>query len=408
MPPGASILMRGLGMRGTSRYIKNKKRGTKDPGAYDRPTVFCHDGVNYPVPPEFRGDEQFEIPPYMTDEDTAMAYDKYLENPLRSSEGLSQDYAWRLFEHERSKWARQGFISPYKDYRSRVARDDLEFRLWRYWHPKREEIKERINEGYDDLYGYGDRGRDQDPYRRPRDAVNYKPPPLRRRGLVDHRDPKNCPPYPAYGINEGRRGTYRRPRERFEARRDRNPREYSTARTTQGRRGAGRPFYSAYVPTRGRERSRVHDGYGPRREEIPAFIPRDFHHHRHGLDFEADDDDEDEEDARSQQSHQSFIRHRPRRHRPLPPHIVYPRAPPYYGRPLGQGGRRHGRHEDDDDIDDVLADELFRGRGAHMGHRRHPFSMGREGGRFRMGRRGYEDEGLDYGFSGDEDDEFDF
>ena len=388
MPPGASILMRGLGMRGTSRYIKNKKRGTENPGAYDRPTVLNHDGDgdSYSVPPGFRGDGQFGFPPYTPDEGTTMASKK----SLRSSEGLSEDYVWRLFEHERSKWARQGFISPYKDYRSRAARDDLEFRLWRHWHPEREKIKKWMNEeddkrygrphdpinndprsygGLPGGYGYDDRGHDQEPYRQRRGAVNYKRPSHHRRGLVDHRDPRNCPPYPP-------------------------------ARTTQGPRDTRSPPYPEYVPTRGQGHSRVYAEYDPRGEEIPAFFPRDLRHHRHGPDYEAYEDKENE-DTESQQSLQSFIRDRDRRRRPLSPQIIYPRAPPYYGRRLGHR-RRHGRHENN--IDEELANELFRGRGAYMDHGRHAYGIEREGGRFGMGRRNYEDERLDYGFSAGEDD----
>lgn len=442
MPPGAAILMRGLGMRGTGRYIKNRKRGSKESGAYDRPKVFWHDGDgdNCPVPPQFSGDERFGIPPYITDGDTALATFKYLENPSRSSGGLPEDYLWRLFEYERSQWARQGFISPYKKYRDRAARDVLEFTLWRHWHPNQEDVEVGMNEDDDQRYGrphdfindepqpygrlprghgYDDHRPDQEQYRQRRSAASYNRPPYRKRGRVDHRDPRNCPPYPRYGINQVRRGAHRPPLERFEVRRDRHQRRYSTPGGFQGPKGRtpyseydiprnraqqrpfGPPIRDYCVPARERGGSRVYGGYEPQREEIPAFIPPDLRRYPHGLDYEHDED-EDEEEAGSQYSNQSFVRNRRHRHRrPPSPRIIYESLPPYYGRPRG-----HGRHEDD--IDDEFVDGLFHGRGAHMGRGRRPYSIGREAGRFRMGRRSYDDEGLDYGFSGDEDDDDDF
>ena len=147
MPPGASLLMRGLGMREIDRQ---HKRGRTDLRKYDRPKTSSHDrhGGNYPVPLGVHGNRNIEFPPYMTDEDIALLGDRYIDRYDGSLGGLSDDYVWRRFEFDRSQLRRQGHISPYKHVRSREARDRLEFQDWLRSQPDREMLEAILARGH--------------------------------------------------------------------------------------------------------------------------------------------------------------------------------------------------------------------------------------------------------------------
>ena len=145
MPPGASLLMRGLGMREMDRNIKNNKRGRKDFDKYDRPKPLSHNrhGGDYPIPPGIHDNRNIDFAPYMTDEEIALLGGRYLDRHQGSLGGLSDDPVWRLFEWERSQQRRQGYISPFKNVQGRKARERLEFEDWLRSRPDREEL-ERI------------------------------------------------------------------------------------------------------------------------------------------------------------------------------------------------------------------------------------------------------------------------
>ena len=133
MPPGASLLMRGLGMRATERSIKNKKPGRGDLGNFNRPRPFLHDGDGgiYPMPLGAHGNRDIEFPPYMTDEDIALLPARYLDGHQGSLGGLSDNYLQSLFEYERSRARRQGrWTSRFRGVRPRSRRDLLEFYDW--------------------------------------------------------------------------------------------------------------------------------------------------------------------------------------------------------------------------------------------------------------------------------------
>ena len=438
MPPGASLLMRGLGMRGTDKYIKDQQRGRKVTGNYNRPKVFQHHGDNYPVDPrELYGDEPFQLPPGYAKYNTALVTGKYLDDSRRKSEGLSKDYIWRLFEYNRSQWPLYGFISPHKHDRGRARRDEQEFRLWHHWHPVREKLQEIMNEEADEEYDspydridndaqlrgvlpgpdrYLARRRYQQPYGQRRGAVSHNRPRHHQRGLVDHRNPIYRPPYPGFDTDLIQRGTERRPQGPHGIRREKNPRQHPPTRRLQGPRGTGHPQHPPYgilgngmqqgrfgqppgdyYPTRPNRGNHVlFDHYDILDDNGPFFVPRREHPHHRPHALHEEDEDEDEEDTMSQHSTGSYVRR-------LSPEIVYPVPAPYHGRPLGHHSRRHGRHEDNiDDEDDE--DELFLGRRGNMGRRGGVYGLGREGGRIRVGPRGYDREDLGYVFSGDEDD----
>ena len=97
MPPGASLLMRGLGMRATDRHIKTQKRGRGDIDKYNRPVA---SGSRYP------------------------------DGRQGSLGGLSDDRRQCSFEYERAQLQRQGYISPHRNVRPRSTRNKLEFQDW--------------------------------------------------------------------------------------------------------------------------------------------------------------------------------------------------------------------------------------------------------------------------------------
>lgn len=141
MPPGASLLMRGLGMRTTERPIKNKKRGRGDLEKFNRPTPFLHDGDGgiYPVPLGAHGNRDLEYPPFMTDEEIALLPAGYLDGYQGSLGGLSDNYVQSLFEYERSRARRQGrWVSGRSDVRPGLKRDRLEFDHWLSRRPDRD------------------------------------------------------------------------------------------------------------------------------------------------------------------------------------------------------------------------------------------------------------------------------
>ena len=154
MPPGASMLMKGLGMRGTDRHIKNLSRSRGDLDPFNRPKPFLHnrDGGNHPMPVGVHGNGSLVFAPYMTDEEIALVGTRYLESHQGTPLGVPDSYVWLLFEHQRSHWRRLGYLSPYKDFRGRAARDELEFELWLYWHPDRAELKRMMNDEYGRRY----------------------------------------------------------------------------------------------------------------------------------------------------------------------------------------------------------------------------------------------------------------
>ena len=425
MPPGASILMRGLGMRDTERHIKNKHRGRKDLDNYNRPKplLLNGDGGIYPMPGGVRGNRSFKFPPYMADEDMALVGTNYLDAPQGALGGLKGGYVWRLFEYERSQWPRQGFISPYRGHRGRATRDELEFELWLQWHPNRGTLEEKMDGDYGRGYvrppncihndlrkfsrligelGHSGFGLNQEPYRPRRGRTGHKRPPHRQRGFIDIRDPKYRPPYPDYGTNGIHRGTHRPPFETFPGRRGRHSRRYRPPRIFPDARNAfrsphpmfgdpghgmrrgslGRPVEDYYPSTGGRTHPRIYAGFDPRSQGRDLFvprIPRPRHPHHHLPD--EDEFDFEDEDSGSQRS---FIR----------------RPPPFHSGPLRPD--RYETYMDDED-----EDEFFGGRGGYLGRGRDSFGIGGERGMFGYGNRGYGRGEVDYGFSGDDDDVYD-
>ena len=138
MPPGASLLMRGLGMRELDRHIKTQKRGRRDLNKYDRPMSL-----------EVHRKRNIGVSPYLTDEDIALLDGRYPDGHHGSLGGLSDDYVWRLFEYERSLLLRQGIISPFENVRGREARKNLEFELWLRTHSDRERLEAIMARGHD-------------------------------------------------------------------------------------------------------------------------------------------------------------------------------------------------------------------------------------------------------------------
>ena len=148
MPPGASLLMRGLGMREIDRHIKSHKRGRKELDKYDRPKPFLPNrhGGDYPMPLGVHNNRSIEFAPYTTGEDITLLGSRYLDGHHGSLGGLPDDYVWRLFEWERS---RQGYISPFKNVHGRKARERMEFEDWLRSRPDREELEAIRARGHD-------------------------------------------------------------------------------------------------------------------------------------------------------------------------------------------------------------------------------------------------------------------
>lgn len=387
MPPGASLIMRGIGMRQIDREMKDHNRGRAEPGKYDRPKVFYQDDHYYYVPRGTRGTRghgNFETPPYMNDE----AFNKHRGN----SAGLSGDPVTREFQYDRSLWSRRGYTSPFKYNRSRSERNRLEFELWLYHHPRRESVVRRISK------------MDPDDPRLRRPSGHHQ------RGWVDIRDPRYCPPYSAhYHDREDRGGRIGPPHWASIGGRDTHPPHhpgFDVPRHKKRRESFGEPFGGYYPPNRGRGPSHIPPYYDPRADGGDMFAPPiDSRHPRHypprhpgpyedpyNFDFDFDSDI-----SSQSSSTDSFDRPPHHRRRHPSPHIVYPNPPPYYGGPLRDShrhGRRHKSYLDDEDDED----EMYRGRGT--------FGHGRHGGRFRSGRRGFERGDGEYGFSGDEDDRY--
>ena len=421
------MLMKGLGMREMDRYIKDEKKGRNYSGNYNRPKFFFHNGINYPVPPELYNDKPYQIIDY---EDYVTQ--EYLAEPGRSFEGLAENPILRQFEYDRSQWSRQGFISPFKDVRGRALRDEGEFKLWRYWHPHRERIEEimdrQFDEGYNKEYnliggnprqrgrppgimGQAHRKARVEPHRQRRDFATYNRPSHRQHGLIDIRDPKNCPPYPTSGINSIQIAPEGLPSSTYQHPRGRHPQRYPAGIRVPGTRDINRAPHPVYGSRGGygepprrpgphigdnrrhgleRERPLIYDdGYETQDEWRPEFIHPGIH--RHYPFTNDDDDDDDEHDIHSHHSTGSYQRHP----RGPSPRIIYSPLAPYYGRPLGHSRRIH-RHDLEIDDEDEYEDELFRRSGRYGRPRRGHYDIG-------IGRRGYDGDDLDYGFSGDED-----
>ena len=423
-----------------------EKKGRNYSGNYNRPKYFFHNGVNYPVPPELHNDKPYHVHDY---EDYGVTQ-KYLDEPGRSSEGLAKNTVTRQFEYDRSQWPRQGFISPFKDVRGRALRDEGEFKLWRYWHPHQERIEElmdrEFDEGYNREYNHiggnpRQRGRPPriignahrkvrlEPHRQRRDLAIYDRPSHRQHGSIDIRDPKNRPPYPTSGMNSIQIGKADLPSSIYQHARGRHPQRYPAGIRVPGSRETNRAPHPAYETRggygeppgrlsphiidnrghtlRGRRPLNYDDDYEFQDEGRPEFIhPGISRHptlHGHHPFTNDDDDDEDKDDTHSHHSTGSYQRHR----RGLSPHIVYPPFHPYHGRPLGHS-RRIDPHEFVIDHENEYEDELFRRSGRYVRPRRghYGIGIGREGGPVRVGRRGYDGDDLDYGFSGDEDEIF--
>ena len=429
------MLMKGLGMREIDRYIKDEKKGRNHSGNHDRPKYFLHNGDNHPVPPHLHGDKPYKIPDY---EYYGIELDpvtrKYLDEPGRSSEGLARNRITRRFEYDRSQWPRLGFISPAKEVRGRALRDEQEFKLWRYWHPRREVIEEMMDEDFDGGYNREyirvggnprQRGRPPgiieqahrkgrvEPHRPHRAFATYDRPSHRQQGLIDITDPRNRPPYPSSGINSIQIAPEGLPNSIYQRARGRHPQRYPAGVRVPGFRDtlrAPHPAYETrggYGEPSGRPGPHVHmrDNHGHRLgrrnpliydnvyetqdEGRPEFNHPDIHPH---YPFTNDDEDEDEHDTHSHHSTGSYQRHR----RGLSPDYVYPQLPPYYGRPLGHS-RRNNRHELEFVDENEFEDELFSGR--YVRPRRGYHGIG-------IGRRGYDGDDLNYGFSGDDDEFF--
>lgn len=431
MPPGASLLMKGLGMREIDRHIKGEKKGRKYSGEYDRPKWFFHDGVNYRVPPEYHSNVPCTSDPVDDYGMLSPETQKYLDKPGRSSEGLGKDPVRGTFELDRSQWRSLGFISPYEGVQGRIERDQKEYVFWLFHN--RERVEEMMNQDFDERdwpYNYlaNHAQRRRSPLRVIEHAHRRNPrtpherhdrfaridnrPHHRAHGSFDPRDPKNRPPVPPNARNFIPRVTNRLSSSLYRNAGSRHPHQYPTdirlpsSRTNR----ASYPAYGIYgygerpgrlgphiVDNRGhrlRGRNPFINGDELQDEGRPEFItphrgfrrqPR-IHRPHHFLDDD-EDEDEDEEDVRSQFSTRSYTRHRDN----LSPEIMYPHIGPHHGRPLGL----HHNYEFDDE------DELYRPIGEYVRRRRDPYGIGI--GRVRDGRRGYGREDLDYDFSDDED-----
>ena len=415
-------------MREIDRHIKDGKKGRNYSGECDRPKWFFSDGVNHPIPPEFYSDKPCTRIPVDDYGMQSLATRKYLDDPGRSSQGLNEDRVWQMFEHDRSQWPSLGYISPYKNHPGRKRRDDQEFVLWRHWNKGR--VARLMDQDFDEEpdwpYDYAVRGKPPGvseyahrrdarmPYQTRRRPRVYNRPQYQR-GPIDYRDPKYRPPVPPNAMNSIPRATNRLPSSLYQNISSRhshrhpadirlpNPRTNRASHPAYGIRGYGEPLGQLgphTVDNRGHRQRRgnpfIYDDE-LQDEERTEFITRHPSLHRqprirrphHFLD---DGEEEDEEDTRSHFSTGSYDR--------VPPQIVYPPIPPYYGRPLD--------HDPEFELDDEDEDELFRPNGEYLHSKRGPYGIGigREGRRVRAGRRGYDREDLDYEFSGDEDDFF--
>ena len=421
--PGPGWLMWNAAMRELDKRSKNNQRRSRTSGSFNRPRFVHLDGQNYKLDPALYGDQPATVHPHSQ---LKLLLRNNPNSPDWVPDGLARDPVYRRFEYDRSQWRRQGFTSPYKFVSDRKVRYEGDFNLWLYWHPHREKLEEELylsreyphsgrpgdhrhggnhenrRGGPPILDGRGAHGRGQQRY--PWQSYDHDQgrPSYRGRQIVDIRDPRNRPPPPTEildvfgdGMYEGSGGRDGPARIVREVPLERDIRAYprgglygiSGDGSTQRRRRHD----GIYLPRRGREHVRVYNGYVPGDDYEPPFLPRGpalYPNDEVGEDLE-------EEDATSQYSNISFERRR------LSPQIFYPTHSPYHGRPLGHS-RRNGRHELDED-----EFELFRRRAGHMGIGRGRHGVGREGTHFRPGRRSYGDEGLDYGFSGDEDVDYD-
>ncbi|CAD6587207.1 MAG: hypothetical protein ASARMPREDX12_002777 [Alectoria sarmentosa] len=418
--PGTRWLMKKAGMREMDKRIKNNQRGGTNPGSYNRPHSILRDGKNFELNPALYSDTPVSV-------DLGSKQKPLLQNDPESPDwvpdGLTWDRIIRQFDYERAQWRRQGFTSPYKLVSDRKARYEAEFKLWLHWHhplrkvleqelcprqeePQYEQRAEDRNGGNDEYWlgrpprtdGRGAHGRGQQRYPWQRYDHVHGRSSHRTHQTVDVRDPRNRPPPAADKIREVfGHGLYDFPR-----RRDGPPRlvyevpiaegfppspEGGMYDLRGGRAKQQRFPWDEHVPMWGRRHPVVYDDYVPENEGQPVFTPRRPRHHP---EYEEEEEEEEEgmEEIRGQLSDESFVRRR------LSADILYPDVPPYHGRPLGHG------HRNEDDTDDEDGDEQFRMRDGFMGRRRVPFGLGRDGGHFRLGPRGYDRE---YGFSGDED-----
>lgn len=418
MPPGANLLMRGLGMRTTEKHIKNKKRGRGDLDDYNRPSPMLRDGDGgiYPMPLGAHGNGDFEFPPYMTDEEIALLPARYLDGHQGSLGGLSDDYVWSLFEYERSQSRRQGHPSRYGHVQGRKVRDNLEFEEWLRNHRDREKLENIMardhgreyvspinnicndsqprsrltSESGDSRFIY-----DWEPDSRRRGDRSHKRPQSHRHGFFDIGNPGQRQPHPGYEMHGVPRGGRRPPLGAFPDYRDLHPHRHPATGAVHTPRGSGRrpnhahgspgnharhvpfdrPLGEFRLPKHARSHHPNYPDFDPRsrrrnHHQFPPHGANDQDEHQPDLDLEEHDD------ASSLGSTHSFIR------RPPSPRIVYSHLPPYYGNPL--------HHDDEDGVD-----RLFGRRGDR-----------RDGGHVRFGpgprRRG---RGGDVGFSGDEDED---
>lgn len=416
--------MKNAAMREKSRRFKNKQRRSRDSRSYDRPQIVFFDGKNFELDPTLYGERPVSVHPHSR---LKSLLQNNPESPDWVPDGLAEDPIYRRFDYDRAQWRRQGFTSPYRNVSDRKARYENEFNLWLYWHPHQERFEEELylrhearsgrpgdhrNRGNDKywegklpmtgrgaVYGRGQR-------RYPGQRFDHDQGRRSHRGhqTVDIRDPRNRPPPPTeihevlgdgeYEVPGGRDGP---PRivHGIPIGRDLPSYHGAGAYDVSGDRAMQRQLrHGNHLPRRGGGHLRVYDGYVSEDPDEPTFIPRRTGLYPHG----EDGGGEEEEDTTSQHSNRSFVRSR------ISPQIIFPNLHPYHGRPL-EHRRRNAHHQDDTDDEDE--DEHIRRRGGNIERRRGLHGVGRERGHWRPGRRSYEDERLDYGFSGDEDDDYD-
>ena len=399
MAPGAGILMKAMGLGG----IESARRGRADSMSYNRPKpIWCTEDGDYYAMPQHSRHKKFRNTPFMTKEEIALLNSGYLDNRRRHSEGLSGTYISQLFDYDREQWPRFGFTSPYKDDHGRGAKYRRDFNLWFFHHPRKREVKKRMEKDYSRGLGWP-----WDHVRGSNTQTSH-----RHRRSIDFRDRRYQPPYPSEYKYGPSKGLTRRARNGHQQ--SHNPIIFPDSR-----------FGNLHPPTGSRGHKTRHglDPHSgrkghpqfpilqdPRTGGPTIFIPHNHHqgHHRHPNnihDYENDgeyedesdsddDSDDSDDDDHSYSTAQSYVRIRD----PSSPFVVSGFSP-VDGRPLGHHhhhhhSRRHGRRhnksfthdsDEDDDSDNVL------GRRGRMGHR--------HGARFGPGGGG----DLDYVLSGDED-----
>ena len=355
-------------MRDTDKRNKNSQRGRRIAGKYNRPHSIWRDGRNFELHPALYGET-----PVLVDPDSDLK--SLLRNDPKSPDWIPDGLTWGEELYRCREDPRFGRLRDY-----RYGGND-EYRLSR---PPRANGRRTHGRGQqlfpwqtynDDQCRPSHRGRRTTDVRDPRNSL----PPLIRENYIFLGDGKceipgdrGGQPRLVYGVPiagdlppYSRGGRYS---------------NLGGGRMAQGpSRHRGRKFV--------RMPPRRHPGiYNDWDEDEPAFIPR----LPYGREEEEEEDDEEGEETRSQRSTESYVR------LPLSPRILYASLPPPHGHSLGRG-----RHENDTDDEDG---EQFRlRRGGFLGRRKVPYGIGRDGGRFRIGRRSFEDEGL---FSGDQDDEY--